>query len=102
MSRPINGDDVFRAVAHPTRRRILEMLRQRERTMGEIAVEFRLSLPSVSNHLRVLRQARLVTQRRAGNRRLYRLQSGKLRSISTWLDRLNPPTAMRAARQRSA
>lgn len=89
MSRPINGHDVFRAVAHPTRRRILEHLRGGERGMGELAATFRLSLPCFSNHLRVLREAGLVTQRRAGLRRIYRLQPAKLRQINGWLNRLN-------------
>jgi DNA-binding transcriptional ArsR family regulator len=100
MSRPINGDDVFRAVANPARRRILEMLRQSERGMGDIAATFRLSLPSVSNHLRVLRDAGLVSQRRVGNRRMYHLRAGKLRLVSGWLTRISPQP--NAARRRSA
>lgn len=91
MSRPINGDDVFRAVAHPVRRRVLELLRDGERGMGELAAPFRMSLPCFSNHLRVLREAGLVTQRRAGIRRVYRLRSDKLRQINAWLARVGSP-----------
>jgi DNA-binding transcriptional ArsR family regulator len=60
--------------------------------MGELAAMFRLSLPCFSNHLRVLREAGLVTQRQVGLRRIYRLQPAKLRLISAWLNRLGPST----------
>lgn len=84
----MNGNDVFRAVAHPVRRRILELLRDGERTVGDLGTQFRISLPSFSNHLRVLREAGLVTQRRVGPRRMYRVRMQALRSVDAWITRM--------------
>lgn len=60
------------ALADPTRRRILERLRRRERSVGEIAEMAKISQPAASQHLRVLQKARLVHQRSEGTRRYYR------------------------------
>ena len=75
---------VFRAVADPTRRRILERLRGGERSVTDLASPFRMSQPAVSQHLRVLRAAGLVRERRQGRRRFYRLYSKPLRDLSRW------------------
>jgi DNA-binding transcriptional ArsR family regulator len=77
---------VFRAVADPTRRAILDMLLDGERTVGEIADRFVVSRPAVSKHLRVLRGARLVKARRDGRQRLCALDAEPLRAIDAWLE----------------
>ncbi|MET8586185.1 metalloregulator ArsR/SmtB family transcription factor [Streptomyces collinus] len=69
---------VFRALADPTRRQILEHLREGELAAGEIAGRFPISAPSVSRHLGVLKGAGLVTERRDGNRILYTLAEDRL------------------------
>jgi DNA-binding transcriptional ArsR family regulator len=76
---------VFRAVADPTRRAILDMLLTGERTVGEIAEQFAVSRPAVSKHLRVLRSARLVRARREGRQRLCAIDPEPLRAIDSWL-----------------
>jgi DNA-binding transcriptional ArsR family regulator len=76
----------FRAVADPTRRAILDMLLDGERTVGEIADQFAVSRPAVSKHLRVLRGARLVRVRRAGRQRLCTIDPEPLRTIDVWLE----------------
>ncbi len=77
---------VFRAVADPTRRAILDLLLDGERTVGEIADRFAVSRPAISKHLRVLRGARLVKARRDGRQRLCALDVEPLRAIDAWLD----------------
>jgi DNA-binding transcriptional ArsR family regulator len=74
------------AIADPTRRRVLELVRDRELAAGEIAGEFEISRPAVSRHLRVLRTAGLVTERRDGRLRLYRADPEPLAELSRWLD----------------
>jgi DNA-binding transcriptional ArsR family regulator len=76
---------VFRAIADPTRREILEILRTGQRTVGEIAGRFRMSRPAVSKHLRLLRSAGLVTTRQEGTSRLCGLDAKPLRAINDWL-----------------
>jgi DNA-binding transcriptional ArsR family regulator len=85
MSRPIIGTKVFRAIADPTRRELLDMLRRDERFAEDLFRPFSLSRGAMSQHLRILRIASLVAQRRIGRRRLYRLQPGRLREVSDWL-----------------
>jgi DNA-binding transcriptional ArsR family regulator len=65
-------DDVTRAIAEPRRREILELVRDRELSAGEIASRFEITRPAVSQHLGVLRDAGLLHERRDGTRRLYR------------------------------
>lgn len=66
-------DKVFRAMADPTRRRILGLLREREMTAGELAEQFELSKPTLSGHFAVLREADLVTSEKIGTSITYRL-----------------------------
>ena len=73
------------ALADPTRRRIVELLSERERSAGEIAAEFRTSRPAVSRHLRVLREQGLVRSREEGQRRVYRLEPAPLAELDEWL-----------------
>jgi DNA-binding transcriptional ArsR family regulator len=73
------------ALGDPTRRAILDRLRERERPAGELARGFPISRPAVSQHLRVLREAGLVAERRDGRRRLYRLEPAPLAELDAWL-----------------
>ena len=75
----------FAAVSEPARRRILELLRERERPVGELVEHLRLTQPGVSKHLRVLREARIVSEQRHGRERLYRLEPTELKEISDWI-----------------
>jgi DNA-binding transcriptional ArsR family regulator len=78
--------DVYQAIADPTRRQLLGLLAGAERSVGDLAAPFAMSRPAVSQHLRVLREAGLVAERRAGRQRLYRLQPEPLREVEVWLD----------------
>jgi DNA-binding transcriptional ArsR family regulator len=74
------------AIADPTRRRVLELVRDRELPAGAIADEFAISRPAVSRHLRVLREAGLVGERRNGRLRLYRADPRPLEDLRGWLE----------------
>jgi DNA-binding transcriptional ArsR family regulator len=76
---------VFDVVAEPNRRRILDLLCEAERPVGELVGALSLSQPAVSKHLRVLREAGLVEVRIDAQRRLYRLRAEPLREIDEWL-----------------
>ena len=78
-------DLILSALAEPHRREILELLRQRERPVGELVDALTLSQPAVSKHLRVLREAGLVSVRGEAQRRLYRLRPEPLRAVDEWL-----------------
>ena len=75
----------FAAIADPVRRRIVERLAKGEKTAGELGDGFAISQPAVSKHLRVLREAGLVTARTDAQRRLYRLTPGPLAEVDSWL-----------------
>jgi DNA-binding transcriptional ArsR family regulator len=77
---------VFDVVAAPNRRRILDLLRQAERSVGELVDALDLSQPSVSKHLRVLRDSGLVDVHPDGQRRLYSVRTGPLHEINEWLE----------------
>jgi DNA-binding transcriptional ArsR family regulator len=77
--------DVFRAIADPTRRKLIELLAAGERPVGELAAEFQMSQPAVSQHLRVLREAGLVDEERRGRFRQYRLTPAPLEEVDGWL-----------------
>jgi DNA-binding transcriptional ArsR family regulator len=74
------------AIADPIRRRVLELVRTDELPAGEIAGHFAVSRPAVSRHLRVLREAGLVRERRSGRERLYRADPAPLEELRAWLD----------------
>jgi DNA-binding transcriptional ArsR family regulator len=78
--------DAAAAIADPIRRRVLELVRDEERSAGSLAAEFPVSRPAVSRHLRVLRESGLVTERRAGKQRLYRANLEPLAELRDWLD----------------
>ena len=79
------GETVFRAIADPTRRGILRMLRDRQHTVGEIARNFSTSRPAISKHLRLLRSAGLVVTHRDGTARICELNAAPLRAVSDWV-----------------
>ena len=85
MARPHNTPDVFRAVAHPVRRRMLEMLRKGEMTPAELATPFRLTQGSISEHLKALRTAGLVAFRPRKNQHVYSLVAQRMRPIDEWI-----------------
>jgi DNA-binding transcriptional ArsR family regulator len=76
----------FEVLAEPNRRRILDLLLARERAVGELAEVAALSQPSVSKHLRVLREAELVDVRIDAQRRIYRVRAEPLRAVEQWLE----------------
>ena len=79
-------DAAARALAEPTRREILHLVRDDERTAGDIAKRFAVSRPAISQHLRVLADAELVAVRSEGTRRYYRARPDGLAELRDWLD----------------
>ena len=77
---------LFEVLAEPNRRRVLDLLREQERTVGELVDELELSQPAVSKHLRVLREAGLVEARVDAQRRIYRLRAEPLAEVDAWLE----------------
>lgn len=77
--------DVFSALANPVRRRLLELLVESPRNAGDLAGEFDLSRPAISEHLQVLRRAELVRDVVRGRERVYELAPEPLADIGTWL-----------------
>jgi len=80
------SNDVFAALANPVRRRILEHLRQGPRATTDLAREFDLGRPAVSEHLAVLRVAGLVRDEPRGRQRFYHLEAARLAEIGDWLE----------------
>ena len=76
----------LRAIAEPRRRAILQLVRDRELTAGEIADHFEVTRPAISQHLGVLREAGLVVERHLGTRRLYRARPEGLAELRSYLD----------------
>jgi DNA-binding transcriptional ArsR family regulator len=79
-------DAAFSALADPTRRAVLDLLRTGRRPAGEIARSFTVSRPAISKHLGILRRAHLVEERREGRHRLYQLNPEPLKSVDSWLN----------------
>lgn len=84
--RPARKSDVFDAVAHPVRRSILVALKAGERPAGELARPFEMTLPAVAQHLKVLREAKLVNFRREGQKLVYYLDAEPLRAVLEWVE----------------
>jgi DNA-binding transcriptional ArsR family regulator len=84
MARAATTTDAFNAVAEPRRREILKFLAYKERSVGDIGAELRLEQPSVSKHLRVLREVGLVEVRRSGRQMLYRVNPEAIRPLHEW------------------
>jgi DNA-binding transcriptional ArsR family regulator len=87
-SAPDRADEVLRALAEPRRRAILRLVADDELSAGEIAAAFEVTRPAVSQHLTVLKNAGLVSERRDGTRRLYRGAPAGLREVRDLLDEL--------------
>lgn len=81
---------MFEVLAEPNRRRILEQLREGERTVNDMVARMEISQPAMSRHLKVLREAGLVTARVDAQRRYYRLQPEPLAEIEEWLATFRP------------
>jgi DNA-binding transcriptional ArsR family regulator len=79
-------DAALKAIAEPRRRRILALVRDGELSAGEIATHFDVTRPAISQHLGVLKEAGLVSERRNGTRRLYLARPDGLRELQTFLD----------------
>ena len=79
--------EVFEALADPTRRRIVELLSEEERSVGDLASHFPASRPAISKHLRVLREAGVVDSRGEAQRRIYRLELEARGEAEGWLAR---------------
>jgi DNA-binding transcriptional ArsR family regulator len=82
----MSGVTAYTALAEPHRRQILDLLRVRERSVGELVAQLDLSQPGVSKHLKVLREAGLVAARVQGRHRRYALRPGPLAEVDAWLE----------------
>jgi DNA-binding transcriptional ArsR family regulator len=82
---PNRKPDVFAAISHPARRRMLDLLVEADRSVNTIAGHFKISRPAVSQHLRILLDAGLVTEARHGRQRRYHLLPERLGPVRDWL-----------------
>ena len=80
-------EDAIRALAEPHRRRILELVADRELSAGQIASKFEVTRPAISQHLTVLKEAGLIAERRAGTRRLYSVRPDGFSDLKAFLER---------------
>lgn len=81
-----NQEATFQALADPTRRAVLDLLRRGSQPAGQIANAFPVSRPAISKHLRLLRRAHLVREHREGRHRVYQLNPEPLRAVDSWID----------------
>ena len=81
-----DAEATFQALADPTRRAVLDMLRRGSQPAGNIAGAFPVSRPAISKHLRLLRRAHLVREHREGRNRVYQLNPEPLRAVDSWLE----------------
>lgn len=88
----------YKAIADDTRRKILEYLSQGETAAGVIASKFEISKPAISNHLKILKEADIVKERKVRQNRLYSLNSGEIDGMKHFLDSLvmNEKSALRS------
>jgi DNA-binding transcriptional ArsR family regulator len=80
-----SAEAIFQALADPTRRAVLDLLRRGAQPAGQIAEAFPVSRPAISKHLRQLRKARLVVEHRRGRHRFYQLNPEPLKAVDSWL-----------------
>jgi DNA-binding transcriptional ArsR family regulator len=80
------AEATFQALADPTRRAVLDLLRRGSQPAGQIAEAFPVSRPAISKHLRLLRRAHLVREHREGRHRVYQLNPEPLRAVDSWLE----------------
>jgi DNA-binding transcriptional ArsR family regulator len=95
-------DDVFAVIAESTRRDILVALRAGDKAVGELVEELAASQPTISKHLKVLREAQLVSMRAQGQKRYYALNRGPLEGIASWLETFDVGSAAPAAKSPAA
>ncbi len=81
-----SAEMAFQALADPTRRAVLDILRKGPKPAGEIAEAFPVSRPAISKHLRQLRRAKLVMEHRRGRHRYYQLNPDPLKAVDSWLE----------------
>jgi DNA-binding transcriptional ArsR family regulator len=81
-----NPEVTFHALADPTRRAVLDLLRRGSQPAGQIASAFPVSRPAISKHLRLLRRAHLVREHREGRHRVYQLNPEPLRAVDNWIE----------------
>jgi len=86
-SRPRNPEVTFQALADPTRRAVLDLLRRGSQPAGQIASAFPVSRPAISKQLRLLRRAQLVREHREGRHRVYQLNPEPLRAVDNWIEK---------------
>jgi DNA-binding transcriptional ArsR family regulator len=84
MARAATTTDVFNAIAEPRRRTIIDVLARGDQAVGQIMARLRIAQPAVSKHLGVLRKVGLVTVRKQGRQRLYRLNAQELKPVHDW------------------
>jgi DNA-binding transcriptional ArsR family regulator len=77
--------DVFLAIAHPVRRDLLDLLADGELPVNQLAAPFQMSRPAISQHLSILLEVGLVSERKVGRERLYRVNPAPLREVGEWL-----------------
>ena len=82
-----SAEATFHALADPTRRAVLDLLRAGAQPAGQIAEAFPVSRPAISKHLRQLRKARLVVEHRSGRHRFYQLNPAPLKAVDSWIER---------------
>jgi DNA-binding transcriptional ArsR family regulator len=85
MARAPTTQDPFNAVAEPKRRQLLEVLGEHERSVSELVAQLGWTQPMVSKHLKVLKEVDLVSERRVGRQRLYRVNAEQLKPIFDWV-----------------
>jgi DNA-binding transcriptional ArsR family regulator len=85
MNRRTSSADVFQAIAHPIRRKVLDVLSQGDQPVNRLAEEFDISLPALSQQLKVLKDAGLVQEERKGRQRVYRLAPQALKEVEDWV-----------------
>ena len=83
---PSRQEATFQALADPTRRAVLDLLRRGSQPAGQIASAFPVSRPAISKHLRLLRRAHLVREHREGRNRVYQLNPEPLRAVDSWIE----------------
>jgi DNA-binding transcriptional ArsR family regulator len=81
-----SSEATFQALADPTRRAVLDLLRRGSQPAGQIAGAFPVSRPAISKHLRLLRRAHLVREHREGRHRVYQLNPEPLRAVDSWIE----------------
>lgn len=85
MQKQVQQDQVFRALADPTRRALLDMLRSEDANVSTLVAAFDVSQSAISQHLKVLRDARLVSERKAGRENIYTLEPAPLAEAYDWI-----------------